>query len=344
LFQFEKILNFVGDYVESKQRHYKEIKSCMTQLDAQAETRQKQKQIILEILSKLKMQNEMIKNLTDKGKESAEEVDKCMALLEHKTIENEQLTRNQEELILCLELKQSAENNSKPKAKNVKKLQASLKEKEEMQVTIQKLNQLTTNQGEELTRMSSAIDNKNKTIFKLVSDNESLCTKVTSIESKLDVFRDRASEIKRDFDRLGDINRELNCENQLKNEKITELELSMNQMREKSFRLDKAKSVIAQLKQREEKYCKKVNKLKKYLKNRDDTIAKLENESTEIGSSLNLKDDNIAELQADRLKKEFSAEKKYLEVIMSAAPANAFKEYISNLNIVESQVIVAVLN
>ena len=314
-------------------------------------TRQKQKQTILEILSKLKMQNEMIKNLMDKNKEAESDAVEGKAELEaalkNVNIENKKLKNllsEKDPSILSQLEEQTTGADLSLEGMSINELKSCLEEKEQrieqMQFVIKTLNQLTSNLKEDLNKMGDVVNEKNETIFALQLDNKYVGQKIISIDSKLDILKDRLIEGKKEFERQGDMNRELSAENQKKNERISKLEIKLN-------KYEKAKSVIKHLKERDTKYSRKLKKLKEYIKKSADKMTKLQHDAAEIKT----KDESIAKLQVEaslmkeRLKKKFSAEKNDIVGKMSAELSKqeaqnteSFQKYLSNVNAVKSKV------
>ena len=318
-------------------------------------TRQKQKQTILEILSKLKMQNEMIKNLMDKNKEAetdaVEGKAELEAALKNKNIENKKLKNllsEKDPSILSQLEEQTTGADLSLEGMSINELKSCLEEKEQrieqMQFVIKTLNQLTSNLKEDLNKMGDVVNEKNETIFALQSDYKYASHKIISIDSKLDTLKDRMIEVKNKFEQQEDMNRELSAENQKKNERISKLEIKLN-------KYEKAKSVIKHLKERDEKYARKLKKLKEYIKNSADKMTKLQHDAAEIELSNKTKDESIAKLQVEaslmeeRLKNKFSAEKNDIMGKMSAELSKqetqnteSFQKYLSNVNAVKSKV------
>ena len=318
-------------------------------------TRQKQKQTILEILSKLKMQNEMIKNLMDKNKEAETDAVKGKAELEaalkNANIDNEKLKNllsEKDPSILSQLGEQTTGADLNLEGMSINELKACLEEKdhriEQMQVVIKTLNQLTSNLKEDLNKMGDVVNGKNETIFTLQSEYKYASHKMTNIDSKLDFLKDRLIEAKDEFEQQGNMNRELSAENQKKNERISKLEIKLN-------KYEKAKSVIKHLKERDDKYSRKLKKLKEYIKKSADKMTKLQHDAAEIELSIKTKDESITKLQVEaslmeeRLNKKFSAEKNDIVGKMSAELSKqeaqnteSFQKYLSNVNAVKSKV------
>ena len=294
------------------------------------------------------MQNEMIKNLMDKNKETDADSNKeeLEATLKNKNIEKNLLSQKESQL-----KNQTTGADLTVEGMTINELKTCVEEKEhkieQMQCLIRTLNQLTSNLKEDLNKMGEVVNGKNETIFTLQLDNK----KVTNIESKLDTLKERMLEVKKEFDKQGDMNRELSAENQMKNVRISKLEIKLNKKRNSSKKYERAKSLIKHLKERDAKYGRKLMKLKESIKNNAETITKLQQDAAEIESSIKTKDESIAKLKIEaalmeiRLKKKFSAEKKDIVGKMSAEMtkqeaenAESFQKYLSDVNANKSKV------